>query len=324
MAHEITGTDNMVYVNEVPWHGLGTQFKAGQSLTDWANEAFGWTAQSCPVSYEWGGTSHTAPDHRILVRSDNGTRLGLVSADYKPVQPEQVVSFFRDLCDQLGLFTMETLGSLRGGKRIWGLAKAKKGVKLGKGDTVNRYALLATSFDLTLATILQQTSIRVVCNNTLSAAVRAGQEGEEDVLRFTHLQVFDNKVVQQKAAMESGWEVFATALDKLASKQVTEAQARGVFMDTYYPPAFRETSKRFFEKGAERHVNRLMEIFAEAPGQQLASAKNTAWGVVNAVTYQVDHEARAATSDARLNNAWFGKGEEQKARAFDLALQLAN
>ena len=52
-------------------------------------------------------------------------------------------------------------------------------------------------------------------------------------------------------------------------------------------------------------------------GSELASAKNTAYGLLNAVTEFVDHERRARSTDNRLDSAWFGKGAQIKQRALE-------
>ena len=54
----------------------------------------------------------------------------------------------------------------------------------------------------------------------------------------------------------------------------------------------------------------------------MASAQNTAWGLLNAVTEFVDHEKRARSTDHRLDSAWFGQGAVLKQKALDHALQL--
>ena len=57
-------------------------------------------------------------------------------------------------------------------------------------------------------------------------------------------------------------------------------------------------------------------------GSDLVSAKNTAWGLVNAVTEYVDHHRRARSQDNRLDSAWFGQGAVLKQRALSTALKL--
>ena len=100
------------------------------------------------------------PDRFVLYRSDFHQPPAIVSRHYKPVQPAEVLEFFRDLVTEIGGFKLETAGALQGGKKVWALAPAPKAAVIGKNDVVVRYLLLATSYDLSMPTTVQQTSIR--------------------------------------------------------------------------------------------------------------------------------------------------------------------
>ena len=65
---------------------------------------------------------------------------------------------------------------------------------------------------------------------------------------------------------------------------------------------------------AQREKAVLMSLSRSAPGQQLLTAKETLWGMLNAVTYYVDH-VRAGTAADRLDSAWFGSGNILKEKA---------
>ncbi len=89
----------------------------------------------------------------------------MVSSRYNVVQPHEVLHFYQDLVEAGG-FELETAGSLKGGRKLWALAKTGQDLKLKGNDLVKSYLLLATSCDGTLCTTAQFTSLRVVCNNT--------------------------------------------------------------------------------------------------------------------------------------------------------------
>jgi len=64
-----------------------------------------------------------------------------------------------------------------------------------------------------------------------------------------------------------------------------------------------------------------IEAIKKAPGQDLEPADMTAWGLLNAVIYTVDHRL-GRNQDSRLRLAWFGPNAKIKQRAFELALEL--
>jgi phage/plasmid-like protein (TIGR03299 family) len=110
------------------------------------------------------------PEQKVLYRSDTKAPLSVVSQRYQVVQPAEILEFYRDLTE-VGGFELETAGVLKGGRKLWALAKTGHSARLKGGDTVKGYLLLATACDGTLATTAQFTSVRVVCNNTLAIAL---------------------------------------------------------------------------------------------------------------------------------------------------------
>jgi Domain of unknown function (DUF932) len=75
--------------------------------------------------------------------------------------------------------------------------------------------------------------------------------------------------------------------------------------------------------GARREHASIMSLYESAPGQNLGTAKGTLWGVVNAVSYYVDH-VRSAGGGDRLDSAWFGPGGALKDKAWTAACDLLN
>ncbi|WP_441296851.1 DUF932 domain-containing protein [Aeromonas sp. CA23] len=72
-----------------------------------------------------------------------------------------------------------------------------------------------------------------------------------------------------------------------------------------------------------RPTKKLQERYQCAGmGSELTSAKNTAWGLVNAVTEYVVHHRSARSQDKRLDSAWFGQGAQLKYHALEQALTL--
>lgn len=317
MAHELTtranGYTEMAFVGDLPWHGLGQELKQDASIEEWKVAAgFDWTIEQAPVQFATpDGAVNPVESRFVQYRSDNNFPLGIVSERYKPVQPEQVLEFFRDLVEESG-FRLHTAGTLFGGKRLWALAETGRFGEVSKGDGVGGFLLLSTSADKSLATTARFTSVRVVCNNTLSMAT----ENNQHCVSFNHSRAFDHDLMKAKlgAAVQS-FEGFMLMAQYLRKQKLEQAQAvefvRNIVLsdEQYSNPDYKYEKNRGFAK--------IMSLFnEEAKGIEYAG--RTKWGLVNAVTEYLDHHLPARTDDARLNSAWFGTGDAMKARTLEL------
>ena len=173
MAHLV---EQMAYVGATPWHGLGNRLTQKQPLEVWQREAgMNWQIQESPVHFKADtvgnlGTIQSFPEQKVLYRSDTKSPLSVVSNRYQVVQPREVLEFYRDLTEVSG-YELETAGILKGGRKFWALARTGQTTALKGNDQVNGYLLLATSCDGTLATSATPTTVRVVCNNTLTISL---------------------------------------------------------------------------------------------------------------------------------------------------------
>jgi phage/plasmid-like protein (TIGR03299 family) len=312
--------DNMAYVGETPWHGLGVKLDQGKSLDQWMKAAgLNWDAKLTPVLYDADGNGEAVeqmPGQNVLYRSDNGKALSIVSERYKPVQPKEVFKFFKKYTEDLEICKMETAGSLDEGRKIWALAKAEDEFTLGGEDKIGRYLLLATSYDRSLPTLVSQTSIRVVCHNTLMLAAESDVKSQH---RISHITEFSADKAQQLLELNTNWQSFSAIVKKLAARKVTSDKGIEYFTNVFYPMA---TSESTPIKTITRRIDQLQDIYETAPGQEMASARGRAWGYLNAVTRFVDFDARSRDQDRRLDKAWFGEGAVIKQRAFELAQEL--
>ncbi len=343
MAHQV---EQMAYVGDTPWHGLGNQLTPNQPIEIWAQQAgMDWRIESSDVSYmaqNERGQSIILPyeEQRVLYRSDTHAPLSVVSQRYQEVQPMEILEFYRDLTEQSG-FELETAGVLKGGKKFWALARTGQSTALKGKDVSNGYILLATACDGTLATTAQFTDIRVVCNNTLAIALR-GQSSSAGVVKVPHSTKFDaDKVKQQLGISVRAWDEHMYEMKQLSQRKVTQGEAAAyfdaVFNNTSLSIADQEENIiQFYRNIAQpnpakeksepngRAMNKAMEMFnGQGRGADLASAKDTAYGLLCSITEFVDHERRAMSTDHRLDSAWFGAGATLKQRGLEQALRLA-
>jgi phage/plasmid-like protein (TIGR03299 family) len=312
----------MAYVGEEPWHGLGNQLKSKQPIEVWAQQAgMNWTIEEAEVRFVAGGgglsSIHAFPEQKVLYRSDTKEPLSVVSNRYQTVQPREILEFYRDLTE-VGGFELETAGVLKGGKKLWALARTGQSVSLKGHDEVNGYLLLATACDGTLATTAQFTSVRVVCHNTLSIALGEGQ----GAIKVPHRSQFDAQAVKRQLGVAiSSWDEFMYRMKALSERKVKPETAHEYFRRVLaYPSGVKDGPVTATN---ERAVKVATELFSgRGKGSSLASASGTAWGLLNAVTEFVDHERRARSDDHRRDAGWFGAGATIKQKALDEALLL--
>ena len=294
-----------------------------------------WQIQESPVHYAIDNPLNvsmfgTFDEQKVLYRSDTNTALSVVSNRYQVVQPMEVLEFYRDLTEQAG-FELETAGVLKGGRKFWALAKTGHSTALKGNDVVNGYLLLATSCDGSLATVAMPTTVRVVCNNTLSIAVN----NSENAVKVSHRSVFDADAVKKRLGVAvSHWDQFMYEMKVLSERKVSTKEANAYFetLLTQTTPQSSESTPsglRLLKPSTkpiipnERAYKKLQAMYGgQGRGAELTAAKNTAWGLLCAVTEFVDHERQARSTENRLDSAWFGNGAQMKQQALEKALQL--
>lgn len=321
MAHliennAITGKAEIAYLYKKPWHGLGQELTPDAPIEVWRKEAgLDWHAEVAPAMFwpQGAAAPNIVEGRNVVFRNDTQQPLGVVTDRYKIHQPEEVLDFFNTLMQSAG-FSLEVAGAIKGGKRIWALANVNKEACVLGHDAVKAYLLLSTSFDGSTATVGQFTSIRVVCNNTLSAA-----DSEVAPSRFsiTHGAKFDASLMRDKLGLVVGG--FDGMMDKyrrLARSSVSTKELQQ-FMDKFFPKVYSEKQMQWQES---RGYKKVMELFeGNAIGYGMTGTMGTKWGLLNAVTEYIDHD-RGHNVDSRISNAWFGNGNRLKSEAESLLL----
>ena len=337
MAHLV---DSMAFVGKTPWHGLGNQLEPKQPIEVWMQQAgMDWSIESSPVHFMVDGHSPQLKDsqwqqslelpvpfddHKVLFRSDTREPLSVVSQRYQVVQPREILEFYRDLTEKSD-FELETAGVLKGGRKLWALARTGQSAAIKGKDVTNGYVLLATACDGTLATTAQFTSIRVVCNNTLAIAFNEAERRSKShqphgIVKVPHNTKFDAAAVKQQLGISvSTWDEYIYRLNLLSDRKVKPTEV-DQFLWRVFNHGNTATNKSHFN---ERAINKTKSLFeGHGRGAMLPSARGTAFGLLNAVTEYVDHERKAKSNDHRLDSAWFGAGAAIKERALDMAVSI--
>ena len=340
MAHMV---ETMAYAGQVPWHGLGEKVEHNLTPEEMLKAAgLDWTVSKRPVYYAdkpntWDlndprgeAAMLRANEHYVVVRDTDNRVLSHCGEGFVPFQNHETMSFFKKFTDA-GQMAMDTAGSLSDGERIWGLAKIKKGFKLAGGDEIEGYLLMANSHKVGTAMTIMFTPIRVVCNNTITLALN--QEGITGKFRMLHLQMFDEDIMTaaEEALGISGtqMELFKQKSEFLAKKRAKQDQVDNFIAEMFQPNVLKERGKVMEQVLPPLHEEftktsmAVREAIEESPGADLDSAKGSWWGVLNGVTYVMDHQKKSKTNDLRLTSAWFGSGANTKRKALDKVMEYA-
>jgi phage/plasmid-like protein (TIGR03299 family) len=253
---------------------------------------------------------------RVLMRSDTKDAIGFVSSRFKVVQPREILDFMASLTEEAGM-TLETAGTLHGGRKFWALAKiGAETVIKDKTDKVGGYLLLATATDGSMATTGKRTTVRVVCQNTMNAALR----GRSDA-KISHRSTFDAEAMKDELGVSrEEFHAWAATMRLLANERIGTDRAERVLIEAITGTELKKQTAAQVEEAREKaSFKKMMELFnGQGRGSNLDGVKGTAWGLLNATTEFVDHHVRATSQDNRLESAWFGPGEKMKARVLDL------
>jgi phage/plasmid-like protein (TIGR03299 family) len=184
MAHNLnfnekTNQHSFFSVKEKAWHGLGKivqDYPASAEALKFAGLDYEVIKERIyTTSYNSDGQAmditQRIKTHFATIRKDTGDVLGVVGKDYQITQNIDAFSFFDSIVGGEGI-QYETAGALGNGERIFITAKLPSYIKVGREDLIEQYLFLTTSHDGFGSITAAFTPVRIVCNNTLNAALR--------------------------------------------------------------------------------------------------------------------------------------------------------
>jgi len=328
MSAGITETDAMAYVGQQPWHNLGIKVEgeAMDAETAIKTTLMDWEVDTVPVYVMVDGTYRPIDNKYATMRMDNNDVLGVVGEKYTPVQNIDCFKFF-DAVTGTGQAKYDTVGTLNGGRRIWLLAKFDDGITLDSGDQIDPYMLLANSHDGGSALTMQFTYIRVVCQNTMEAALNRTDIKLPQRFHARHTssilekagQARDILQIQEEYNKRMGEEISKVAEIAWSSHDMERLAFTMFHLDPQIPLEEQHATKQV---GAETAI----DLFTNGVG----NSGETAWDAYNAMTEWTSHykgkgrgvhtvgDISDSVVDARLSYNWFQGGPTFRAKAWEI------
>lgn len=317
MGHEV---ENMFYVGEVPWHGLGKFLPDAPSVEDAIVCAgLDWEVQRKKLVIGETGAEVKAFAN---VRSTDNSVLGIVGPGYRPLQNKNAFNWFQPFIED-GSAVLETAGSLRNGKHVWILARIKRDpIEIVKSDPVQAYILLSNSHDGTSSIQAGYTSIRTVCANTVAAALSAS---DSKLLKLRHSKLASDALEQLRMTMVVADREFVatTEVMKAMARKGVTVESLKKYIRVVFEPKMTLDSDEEIEQKMKRTYAKVIPLFEKGRGNDMPGVNGTLWGAYNAVTEYLTWE-RGRSNDTRLESLWMsGEGAKTAQRAFAEGLRLA-
>ena len=270
--------ENMFYVRETPWHGLGTRvnevLKSKEALTE---AGLDWNVIQEPIYTE---TKELIEGYKANVRDTDRHVLGVVTDRYKIVQNQEAFAFTDELLGEGVRY--ETAGSLQGGRKVWLLAHLPHEYIIS-GERISPYLVFFNSHDGSGAIKAAITPIRVVCQNTLNLALSTAKRSWSMIhtgdIKGKMQEAKDTLFMAEKYMDNLGKEFETLRRKKLTDEQVLE------YIEILLPLEEDSTPQQI------RNMKRLREDmkmrYFDAP--DLKDVGKNAYAFVNAVSDFATH-----------------------------------
>ena len=337
MGHNLSfknGKAEMMSVLKTPWHGLGAVLTQPPKTTKDAIKAAGlnWRVGLLPIYCGDGNHYHQFNDLRAVVRLDRWGEegyepFGRVRSTYEVLQNEDAFRFFDPLI-KTGQVAIETAGALAHGARVWMLAKVVGAdIPVADDDVVQRYLLLSTGHDGRTAVQIRFTPVRVVCQNTLTLALR---KSSTDFVKAYHVPGLDRALLDAQQSMAKLLLAFAET--EATFRRMVQKKLNETLLDEYvtkvfpYPQRKKRASDASYKKQCDRvDLSRCSAKrgFHEGIGNAGKQVTGSLWAAYNGVTELVDHRSQYRDPYHRLQSCLLGEAARTKQLAFDVASEMA-
>jgi len=340
MAHlinfnERTGKHSFMSVKEKAWHNLGQvidRYPTSSEAIQFAG--LDYIVEKRPLfTYDTqnhlGDTDDDSltpeievPNFFATVRADTEQVLGVVGNDYEVVQNRDAFGFFDAIIGGGDGILYETCGALGNGERIFITAKLPGYIRVGKDDVIEKYLFLTTSHDGFGSITAAFTPTRIVCNNTLHAAlnnmsncvkIRHTQSAKERLMQAHKVIGISNVLSDQLNGIFNQWAQIRIT-DKEVLKLVQKAMAPS-----------KEVLEKVLNENIDEYSSHFLNVVEKVCNyaftnetQQMETTKGTLFGAYNAITGYFQNVKQYKNEEVKLKSILFGKGFNKTQTAFNL------
>jgi phage/plasmid-like protein (TIGR03299 family) len=320
------GTWSFASHSEVAWHGLGQVVDKAMTSEEAIKLAnLDYEVDKTKVFFNCGNPEcyNEIDGYFATYRKDTNQYLGMVKSRYEVVQNKDAFGFFDAIIDQ-GEAIFETAGVLGNGERIFVTAKLPDDFEI-KGEKIEKYIILTNSHDGTSSVIAGLTNVRIVCNNTLQAALN----GLENKVSIKHTSGVQDKLKEAHRVMgiasKYSQEV-QSYFNKMADFKMDEGQIRN-YIEKIMTPEYLQVPRDKEEENEmstrlKNMIDSTLEFTMTHPTQTTDAAKNTLWGAYNGISGYFNFIKSFNNAEDKFRSQMFGTGNTKMLKAFNEANRL--
>ncbi len=336
MAHQLnfndkTGQHSFFSVKEKAWHGLG------KIVEDYPTSSEALKFAGLDFTVEKYPNVHRLPDGKEIIsktsffttRTDNDAILGdRLGVDYEVLQNVDAFSFFDSIVGGDGI-QYETAGALGKGEKIFITAKLPGYIKVGSDDMIEKYLFLSTSHDGYGSITAAFTPVRIVCANTLNAAMR----NHTNAIKIRH-------TANAKERLEEAHKVMGISnnlsfqmeeiFNSWSKVRITDREVKKLIQLAMVPN--KEVLKNL-QNGEQDElstvfknmVDSVYEYGMSSPTQLVETTNGTVFGAYNAITGYFQNVRNYRNNEAKLKSILYGGTAQLRSQAaFNLCNEFAS
>lgn len=315
-----SGSYVMAGQRDIPWHGLGNPMDPDKTYSteeilvasglEWGVVQYEvWS----PIEGEWV----VIPTRFTNVRSDKLSAdgiLGVVGSKYQVYENRDLVEFGQTIIAEVPGARWDTAWSLDGGRTVCATFKLPTDVLIG-GDEMQGYLTVANTHDGSAPLRAFVSRVRVVCMNTLRAALGSMQTS----FTIRHTTSMSGRVNEARKALAittKEAEVFAAAVEEMLQATITDNEFHALVQGMIPPVNQESTRARAAEERRSAQIDGLMWTFKTSP--TIEGMRGTAWGAYNAITEWAQWDNRQVIQRGSGSQAERQMKSILSGRAYDL------
>jgi len=334
MSHHInynsnTGKHSFFSVKEKAWHNLGQiieHYPTSSEALKFAGLDFE-VVKRPNVHPLPSGLNIISDNSFFTFRTDTEAVLGdKIGSDYEVVQNTEAFAFFDNIVGGGDGIKYETAGALGKGEVIFITAKLPEYIRVGREDSIEQYLFLTSSHDGTGSISIAFTPVRIVCANTLNAALRHNS----NCIKIRHTATATDKLKQAQTMLRlsNSLSIEMEAIyNRWSHLRISDPELKRLIQLAMVPN--RETLEKlhnFQDEELSTQFNNIVDNVYEyamaSPTQQMDTTRGTVFGAFNSVTGYFQNVRNYKDEESKFKSIMSGTALTRTQTAFDLCMNF--